>query len=51
MNPLRLQLTVTTSREALGQLLAAAMLNGYFLRRAEERMGWEKQLAYVGEEQ
>jgi len=35
---------VTTSREHLGRLLASAMLNGYFLRRAEQRMVMEKTL-------
>jgi hypothetical protein len=36
--------TVTTSRENLGQLLASAMMNGYFLRNAEQRMAFEKSL-------
>jgi hypothetical protein len=42
--------TVTTSRENLGQLLASAMISGYFLRNAEQRMGFEKsfQLDEVG---
>ena len=35
---------VSTSREQLGQLLAAAMLNGYFLRAAEQRMAFEQVL-------
>lgn len=34
-------LTVTTSRESLGQLLASAMISGYFLRNAEQRMNFE----------
>ena len=34
--------TVTTSRENLGQLLASAMMNGYFLRSAQQRMAIEK---------
>lgn len=34
--------SVTTSREHLGQLLASAMISGYFLRNAEQRMGFEK---------
>jgi len=34
-----LVLWFTTSREHLGRLLASAMLNGYFLRRAEPG-GW-----------
>jgi Protein of unknown function (DUF760) len=33
--------SVTTSRENLGRLLASAMLNGYFLRTAEQRMNFE----------
>lgn len=36
--------TITTSRENLGQLLASAMINGYFLRNAEQRMAFEKSL-------
>jgi DNA-binding GntR family transcriptional regulator len=36
--------SVTTSREGLGQLLAAAMMNGYFLRAVEQRMGFEQAL-------
>ncbi|MBE9053836.1 DUF760 domain-containing protein [Nostocales cyanobacterium LEGE 11386] len=36
--------TVTTSRESLGQLLASAMISGYFLRNAEQRMNFEKVL-------
>ncbi len=35
---------VTTSREHLGHLLASAMMSGYFLRNAEQRMGFEKVL-------
>jgi hypothetical protein len=33
--------TVTTSRENLGRLLASAMMSGYFLRNAEQRMNFE----------
>lgn len=36
--------TVTTSREHLGRLLASAMISGYFLRNAEQRMTFEKSL-------
>ena len=36
--------TVTTSRENLGRLLASAMMSGYFLRNAEQRMTFEKSL-------
>ena len=32
------KVTLATSRESLGQLLASAMMSGYFLRQAEERM-------------
>jgi len=33
--------TVSTSRENLGRLLASAMISGYFLRTAEQRMTFE----------
>lgn len=36
--------TVSTNRENLGRLLASAMISGYFLRNAEQRMGFEKSL-------
>ena len=36
--------TVATNRENLGRLLASAMLSGYFLRNAEQRMGFENSL-------
>lgn len=36
--------TITTSRENLGRLLASAMISGYFLHNAEQRMGFEKYL-------
>lgn len=36
--------TITTSREHLGQLLASAMISGYFLHKAEQRMTFEKSL-------
>ncbi|WP_375539685.1 DUF760 domain-containing protein [Oscillatoria sp. FACHB-1407] len=36
--------TITTSRESLGRLLASAMMSGYFLRNAEQRMAFEKTL-------
>lgn len=35
---------ITTSRENLGRLLASAMIGGYFLRNAEQRMVFEKSL-------
>ena len=36
--------TVTASREHLGKLLASAMMSGYFLRNAEQRMAMEQSL-------
>jgi hypothetical protein len=33
---------INTNREHLGKLLASAMMSGYFLRNAEQRMGFEK---------
>jgi hypothetical protein len=35
---------VTTSREQLGRMLASAMMNGYFLKNAEQRMFFERSL-------
>ncbi len=37
-------ITVNTSRENLGKLLASAMMSGYFLRNAEQRMDFENAL-------
>jgi hypothetical protein len=34
-------ITISTSRESLGRLLASAMISGYFLRNAEQRMGFD----------
>jgi hypothetical protein len=36
--------TITTSREHLGRLLASAMISGYFLKNAEQRMAFDKSL-------
>ncbi|NJO77986.1 MAG: DUF760 domain-containing protein [Cyanobacteria bacterium RM1_2_2] len=36
--------TITTSREHLGRLLASAMMSGYFLRNAEQRLQFERVL-------
>lgn len=36
--------TISTSREHLGRLLASAMMSGYFLRNAEQRLNFEKSL-------
>ena len=35
---------ISTDRENLGRLLATAMISGYFLRNAEQRMSFEKSL-------
>lgn len=37
-------LSISTNRENLGRLLASAMISGYFLRNAEQRMGFEDSL-------
>ncbi len=39
--------SITTNRENLGRLLASAMISGYFLRNAEQRMGFDKSLQVV----
>ena len=39
--------TINTNRENLGRLLASAMISGYFLRNAEQRMVFEKSLQMV----
>jgi hypothetical protein len=36
--------SITTNREHLARLLASAMMNGYFLRNAEQRMQFERSL-------
>lgn len=35
---------INTNRESLGRLLASAMMSGYFLRNAEQRLEFEKSL-------
>jgi hypothetical protein len=35
---------ITTNRENLGRLVASAMMNGYFLRAAEQRMTFESMM-------
>lgn len=40
-------ITITTSREDLGRLLASAMMSGYFIRNAEQRMTFETTFASV----
>lgn len=42
--PEHFNVTITTSRENLGRLLASAMINGYFLHNVEQRMAFEKVL-------
>ena len=42
--PESFEVTITTSREALGRLLASAMMSGYFLKSAEQRLAFEKSL-------
>ena len=36
---------ITTNRESLGRMLASAMMSGYFLRNAEQRMSFERSLS------
>ncbi|MBE9204204.1 DUF760 domain-containing protein [Synechocystis salina LEGE 06099] len=40
--------TISTSRENLGRLLASAMMSGYFLRNAEQRLGFEQAFKSTG---
>jgi hypothetical protein len=44
------EVTITTSREDLGRLLASAMMSGYFLKSAEQRLAFEKSLAAIDAE-
>ncbi|GBF80497.1 DUF760 domain-containing protein [Aphanothece sacrum] len=39
--------SINTSRDHLGRLLASAMMSGYFLRNAEQRLTFEKSLQAV----
>ena len=39
---------INTNRENLGRLLASAMMSGYFLSKAEQRMAFEKSLLGTG---
>lgn len=43
--------TITTSRENLGRLLASAMMSGYFIRNAEQRLAFEQSLQAVSDDQ
>jgi len=36
--------SITTNREHLGRLLASAMIGGYFLHNAEQRLSFERHL-------
>lgn len=47
--PEHFDVEITTSREQLGRLLASAMISGYFLHNAEQRMVFEKSLQGVAE--
>lgn len=40
----RFDVTISTSREDLGRMLASAMVSGYFLHGAEQRMGFDESL-------
>ncbi|MBW4563052.1 MAG: DUF760 domain-containing protein [Mojavia pulchra JT2-VF2] len=44
----RYQSVITTSRDELGRLLGSAMVDGYFLRNAEQRLEMEKTLQLTG---
>ncbi|MEM6517967.1 MAG: DUF760 domain-containing protein [Cyanobacteria bacterium P01_D01_bin.71] len=37
-------ISVTTNREQLGRLLASAMMSGYFLKGAEQRLAFEESI-------
>ena len=37
--------TIATSRDHLGRLMASAMMSGYFLRNAEQRLALESSLS------
>lgn len=39
------EVSVTTNRENLGRLLASAMMSGYFLRGAEQRLAFEERFS------
>ncbi len=42
--PEHFNININTNRESLGKLLASAMISGYFLRNAEQRMSFETAL-------
>jgi hypothetical protein len=39
------EVTISTNREQLGRLMASAMMSGYFLRNAEQRLALESTLS------
>ncbi len=39
--------SISTSREHLGRLLASAMMSGYFIRNAEQRMDFENAICQM----
>lgn len=41
------EVNINTSRDHLGKLLASAMMSGYFLRNAEQRLNFEKSLQAI----
>jgi hypothetical protein len=43
-------ITITTGREHLGRLLASAMMSGYFIRNAEQRMAFEQSFQSLSED-
>jgi Protein of unknown function (DUF760) len=40
---------ISTNKENLGKLLISAMMSGYFLRNAEQRMNFEQSLTMNNE--
>lgn len=46
--PEQFDVQISTSREHLGRLLASAIMSGYFLRNAEQRMYFEQSWQNVG---
>ena len=47
--PDNFDVSITTDRDQLGRLLASAMMNGYFLKTAEQRMALEKSVGSLPE--
>ena len=43
------EVSISTSKENLGKLLASAMMSGYFIRNAEQRLTFEKSIQGVEE--